>query len=43
MDIIYKVDINEEDEIKKFNFFIYLEVFKFKKVGEKIMVWYNGL
>lgn len=41
-DTTYKADINEEDETKKFNFLTYPEVFKFKKVGEKIMVRHNG-
>lgn len=41
-DETYKKYINKEDETNIFNFLTYPEVFKFEKVGEKIMVQHNG-
>lgn len=41
-DETYKKYINEEVEINIFNFLTYPEVFKFERVGEKIMVRHNG-
>lgn len=41
-DETYKECINKEDETNIFNFLTYPEVFKFEKVGEKIMVQHNG-
>lgn len=41
-DETYKKCINKEDETNIFKFLTYPEVFKFEKVGEKIMVRHNG-
>lgn len=41
-DETYKEYINEDDETNIFNFLTYPEVFKFERVGEKIMVRHNG-